>query len=35
MKAEPVYREVWAASVVFFIANCWVLGAVLDAYDNP
>ncbi|KAL8290648.1 hypothetical protein RQP46_002906 [Phenoliferia psychrophenolica] len=26
MLGEPTYRNVWAAGVVFLVANCWILG---------
>jgi phosphatidylinositol glycan class M len=32
LAAQPVYREVWAAGIVFFGANCWVLGELVGAY---
>jgi phosphatidylinositol glycan class M len=32
MLGEPTYLLVWAAGVVFFLSNCWILGEVMRAY---
>lgn len=32
LAGQAVYVEVWAAGIVFFGANCWVLGQVLGAW---
>jgi len=34
LAAQSVYREVWAAGLVFFGGNCWVLGELVGAYDR-
>lgn len=33
IRGDPVYVEVWLASVAFLLANAWVLGCLVDAYD--
>lgn len=35
MRAQPVYHRVWAAGILFFVVNCWVIVELIKGWRPP